>query len=469
MEESQRHSSHKPNSNFYTVVSTLCHNIVKYLDSDDSITFINIVLKVNPKAFILNREHILTLTSISPIYNIVNFTTLRNLNITRQAKIPLHCMDILVLLSQLKSLSIDMSESKTGPINKSIGIPSLTSLRFKSVWLGNETLSELTKLTDLSLIKCKINRSITRDISRMHGLVKLNLNRSVPVSVFLERSLDMEKQPFGNTLDFVTPLFQLRELDLGNWDLRDSDLKTLTDLTTIQTLILEPCTSITNVGMGYIGQLSNLSYLSLRHNEHITTLEGISQLTQIKVLLLSHCYNIHDTHCIRDMIGLTKLSLHSNSKLKLSDLYHLTSLDNLVYLNIGEIRKDIGIIKFLNPKLEYLDISGDTNFTEEEIATISNLKYLKYLNLSTHRAISIGDDEIKTLASLPYLDSLILFGQNKCTDLTLEYLSSMSSLTKLDISNCNINVEGILRMRQLHPHIRIQTLLTDEENWSDIF
>lgn len=171
---------------------------------------------------------------------------------------------------------------------------------------------------------------------------------------------------------------------------------------------------------------SRLSKKIIESNDETKTLEVIkSEIPQITELDLSS-YNITNLNGIENLTGLSNLNLAKN---KISDTSKLTSLQNLSVLNLSnnQVSNITNICELTN--LTNLNLASNKNITD--ITGISALEQLEILNISDN---GINDaSEIRNL--------------NKLTSLNIAENSSFSHISDILMSqlvNLNISKTAVM-------------------------
>nr|GEY33295.1 hypothetical protein [Tanacetum cinerariifolium] len=163
----------------------------------------------------------------------------------------------------------------------------------------------------------------------------------------------------------------------------------------------------------FIGSMTRLTYLDLSDNEFIGTIPMfIGNMTQLKFLALS--YNQFTgtfPMSIGSLTGLTILSLEGNQF-------------------VGTIPMSIGYLKILTD----LSLSGN-NFSGIIPRSISSLTKLKTLFLSENSFHGTIPPEFGNLTNL---ESLLLNHLKSCTIENLDWLSSLSSLSELNMDGTSL-------------------------------
>ena len=198
----------------------------------------------------------------------------------------------------------------------------------------------------------------------------------------------------------------------------------LKELKSLNNLNLYNCTSLSS--LEGISCLTNLTSLNLYECISLTSLEGISCLTNLTSLNLSYCGSLTSIEAISALTNLSSLNLTSSRTL--ISLKVISGLTNLISLNLTNcpLKSLEGISGLTN--LTSLDLSGCSSL--KNIEAISGLTNLTSLNLDICSSLT----SLEGISSLSNLVSLNLSG---CSSLkSLQGISGLSNLTSLDLDYC---------------------------------
>jgi len=229
---------------------------------------------------------------------------------------------------------LDLSEAPLIIVNDELmgfiaeNFPKLRSLNLNNKRFvtaqGLANLGKLTELRSLYLRGCDIK---SKDLSALVPLSKLEV-------------LDLGYCDLrdGSGLKSLNGL-PLRYLNLHSTKTNDAGLQNLTPLAgTLQTLILDRCTEITNDGLQNLSSFAALSHLSFQYcNIGNAGLEHLAPLTGLKILDLALCDNITDIGVVHlsGMTELEKLSLNSCYRISDNSIKSLQKLTALRDLDLG--------------------------------------------------------------------------------------------------------------------------------------
>jgi hypothetical protein len=189
---------------------------------------------------------------------------------------------------------------------------------------------------------------------------------------------------------------KLKYLNLGNTKILESGLKELIEMERLEVLQLvdvkidgrhiDLSCRLTDVGMGYLGRMKNLTSVVLIGAQITDTgLIEIRDLKNLTYLRVDECTRITGTG-VRNLEGLEQLRVLCMVGTKITD----EGLDSMVGMN----------------ELEGLDLSG-TGITDMGVATLLKLQSLKRLGLGQTRITGAG---LKRLSELPGLKELYVCG-----------------------------------------------------------
>ncbi|XP_073034930.1 F-box protein At3g58530-like [Primulina eburnea] len=229
----------------------------------------------------------------------------------------------------------------------------------------------------------------------------------------------------------------------------------------LEVLNLNGCQKISDAGIDFITFNSpKLKDFSIYWNVRVSDL-GIKNLVKncklVTNLNLSGCKNVSDeslkliaknyqgllllniTRCTKLTDGGLRTILLNCSSLQSLNLYALSSFTDVAYQKIS-----------LLIHLQFLDLCGAQNLSDEGLSCIANCKSLISLNLTW--CVHITDQGVISIAQgCTFLEFLSLFGIVGVTDKSLEALSKCCSntLTTLDVNGC-IGIKRRSREELIH-------------------
>ena len=308
-----------------------------------------------------------------------------------------------------------------------------TSLELESIIINVENVIEIllpNNLQEISLMKCfGISVADWNYIGRLSCLRKLTIDQCSIAD------WDIENIVKGSTL---------QELNLIKCSgITEDSLTYLTSLLKLRKLKIVNCQDISPDGYIYLGDLINLTELSLLDID-ITdfSLASFTKLKYMKYLQVNCCptnqFDVSD-------IGLSYLTgISTLEKLDINWKYigdngfsHFPNLISLTRLNISGCNKvsDNGFLRICKlTTLTYLNVSSCENLTDDGIIHIINLKSLKVLDLSGCTLLT--DVSVNHISKLTLLENLYLCQCVEITDEGLDHICSLTKLRQLDISGC---------------------------------
>lgn len=292
-----------PYCNYYEIKSL---NSIKYLTNIEHLYVIDYNPTINKLSCL---EYLTNLKKITLYKNKASLLPLKNLKNLNEVYLLYNEADIspLMKLGNLKKLTLYYNRSSLNPISNLTEIDELLISEIGEI--DCIMLKGLTRIDKLTLSSYRIKLVNADILSSLMSLSHLVLNA---------RNLD--------TLEIISPLINLRSLEITDNELDLSPISSLTDLEELNLTDnksdLEPISNLTklkkinlsrnNLDLSPIGKLSNLEDLDLSQNS--------SSLTPVG-----------------NLIKLRRLNLYAN---KTSDFTPIRNLTNLEYLNVQYISKD---------------------------------------------------------------------------------------------------------------------------------
>lgn len=229
---------------------------------------------------------------------------------------------------------------------------------------------------------------------------------------------DVEK----NQLWKILRCQKLRYLELSGIELIDADFFQIHKLKNLLELRLRDARSITNKALFSIGQINGLRKLELARCYHLNS-AGLRHLTNFKNL----------------------------SSLRLTDLYiktlrwlpvkQLSTLSRLHFINVTDLKEDVGVIRFL-PALKDLCIDSNKKITGKELLTLRKMK-LKKLRLSYCSRLT--KEVVEVFKNIKTLNDLNLIGLKQLTALELSQILKLPNLRTLTLSYCEKLDDSVLK------------------------
>ncbi len=367
------------------------------------------------------------------------------------------------------------------------GLKNLEHLFFCRVQLGSTAITNISKiafLRSLDLRSCDITDKDLEKLSQLTKLENLNLIRA---------------KITDQALASLTTMTSLRSLDLQETQITDNGAAYLKYLKSLEILTM-PQTGITDKGLAYLSELGNLKYLDITRPSYIDpkmdiehyTDEGLKELTKLNrledlrigglgvtdngisdIAKLTNLQSLSIYGCPITKEGLSKLTSLSSlkkldvsnsrsNKMTISDLACLNQLKELRELNVHGIIKDNTTINISGlTKLEKLGLTLQVKrkddklvqdeFCDEDLASLANLKNLKWLQIGLKNRIT--DAGMTNLAGLTNMDRLAI-GSPYLTDKSLAYLKDMKRMDNMTIAG-NITDEGLKNLEELKALTRL--------------
>ncbi len=173
---------------------------------------------------------------------------------------------------------------------------------------------------------------------------------------------------------------------------------------------------------------TNLKYLWLKHNKHISDLSPIAGLHELRSLDIGD-NSVQDLSPINGLKNLDSINIGNN---RISDLSPLEGLENLEdFLSWNNFLSDLSpLVKLTEMNLKRIDICGG----DPDISVLKDAKNLKELYM---RNCGVSNTDISALAGLTNLTHLSVAENRNLTDLSP--LSGLTNLKWLDLRTCNIS------------------------------
>ena len=301
-------------------------------------------------------------------------------------------------------------------------------------WMPDANLQQAVRET----LELPVDEPLTKEkmlqLTRLHAIEKGIANiQGLEFAVHLT-----ELELVGNPIKNITPLqglMNLMHLGLGTTNLSDSDLSSLSALTSLVAL---------DLGGNQISDLSPLSVLtSLRDlnlgDNQISDLLPLSALTSLTKLDLQ--YNqISDLSSLADLISLRDINLINNPISDLGPLSNLTNLEvlDIFYGKVSDVSPLAGLknlpVLIMHHALRAV-VREELGLSNAVPLTKDNIKQLKRLH-----AIDKGIVDIQGLEFAVNLMDLELAG-NPIKDISL--LRGLMQLTHLGLGSTNLSVSDL--------------------------
>jgi hypothetical protein len=221
-------------------------------------------------------------------------------------------------------------------------------------------------------------------------------------------------------------------------DVTDSDLLAIRDAlegTSLQSISLAPCRSVTDNGLAFVSDLDQLLELDLR--ETSVTNEGLKNLSGLRNLRELQLGSTHPdaSSCVDD-----------------EGLKVLESLPQLRSLFLcGERFTDSGLSHLQAvPELRVFWLQS-TRVSRDVLGTVKHLTHLEVLSV---QGCDLEDADLSDLLTMPQLKELYI-NSIHVTDASIEILSQLQHLEDLSLRGTGITSEGIAKLRIRLPNCTV--------------
>ncbi|CAM4194518.1 PKD domain-containing protein [Pseudoalteromonas byunsanensis] len=329
-------------------------------------------------------------------------------------------------LSLLKSLAINIKDNAISPSIDFSYLQNLTSftLQYENVFNYNDfDLSALpTSLTELHL--ARLGTHSASALSSLSHLEKLSLEHVGSI----------------NSLSFLTNMSNMKEIAFASLNVNDPSAFALTP--NLEKLSLLD----TNISdLSFVAHLSKLTSLKVEFDyassDRLFDISSIKELSGLTELSL-HGILLENISSLNALSELHTLSLYNNN---LNSLSFLKDLTQLVSLEIGENPQiiDVAWLAFL-PALTDLTLDSlDYNVSYEVVSELTSLTKLRL----EHRYLE-GSFDLESISKFDQLEQLSI----KIGQLTnIEQISNFTELQSLSINTNNlIALPSISELTKLH-------------------
>ncbi len=483
-------------------------------------------------------RHLLSLTGLKVLdLNNTNITPeglklIRNLKSLESFTIPAGTTDAgmahVCQLWSLKALHFSENKVTNAGLAHLANLSSLEELDLGGEHMGDEGLVHIGKLpslgylllwgkgfSDAGMAHLRNCRSL-RILNLMHLPITDTGLAHLSVLTGLERLDLYDTRVTDAGLVHLKGTRSLKMLNLGSipkGQITDKGVAHLKDIKSLEYLDL-PNESVTDEGLAYLSELKMLRHLSVPIPHYVNpkdytkyyTEKGLAELVKLPLLEELHLAGPGVTDAsmahVRELTKLQNLGLFGcpitgkglaevtrltslqelwlfASKVTLSDLSQLNAIPSLTYLRVQQIERGAGVLDIGKlTKLEKLTIGLNRNlsFLDEDLACLSKLTGLKWLQLGPHEGISdagmahlagltslerfgiggagLTDNGLAYLANMKKLDHLTLTGD--FTDDGLRHLEGLTELSYLNVTSEGAFSNGALdRLRKSLPKIQV--------------
>lgn len=294
----------------------------------------------------------------------------------------------------------------------------------KIEWFVRE-LCHKNSLKSLSLAKCHqlTNKGIAAVVEWLPGLEKLVLagcREPFPVPVG-------HMGYIGVNGDTVVGLAKLLHLDLRWNPVTDETVASLVKLTTLKNLVLGECPGITSVGVEMLSSLVNIEVLSLeRTMVSVKGLQKLHGMTRIRSLSLANCSRISDE--------------------ALPIVAQMTSLKTLALSRCGVSDSGVTALRAL-PQLTELDLSYCLQVTGACFEAFQDNPTLQTLKLCDCYECCV-DNTLKVISGISSLRKIDLTNCSHLSDAGISFLSTLP-LETLNLCCCATSIEGFAKISSI--------------------
>ena len=221
---------------------------------------------------------------LESLVSICNLSSLQTLNVNNCQKLEgILMLDLGGDLCSLRSLHVTCHVLKSGVIWSNGHFSSLKTLNPQCGQREEEILDHICPLSSLVELSVRnsslLEREILSDSFRLSSLQVLSLRNLHPLK--------------WGILSYISHQSSLVELSLSKCNLMEVGIPhDIRNLSSLLSLSLSNCNLMEGEILNHIWQLSSLEKLSLDRNHFSSLPAGISQLSNLKGLKLSHCKNL---------------------------------------------------------------------------------------------------------------------------------------------------------------------------------
>nr|MBQ8243827.1 leucine-rich repeat domain-containing protein [Oscillospiraceae bacterium] len=253
------------------------------------------------------------------------------------------------------------------------------------------------------------------------------------------------------SLDFLSSLASLEELDLTGCSFPAEELAQLASLPALSHLTLADCSLST---IADLANAQNLRYLNLSQNT-VRNLEVLAPMTTLREINLEH-NAVTDLSALGSLINLEKLNVAFNSITSLAPLASCTKLNSLDAGN-NQIANLNGVDKLT--LLSYLSV---------EYNKLTNVSILAGCTELTN--LSIASNSITDITSLKDLTNLEIFDFSSNQIAALPIWPEGCALQTIDGSyNLLTSIDGLKKMQSMTHVYMDYNLLTNIDSLADCF
>lgn len=259
----------------------------------------------------------------------------------------------------------------------------------------------------------------------------------------------------------LVKISKLRKLELFDSEISDEGLKTIGQLTGLESLGLES-PNITGPGMANLDALKNLRSLVVAGNRvgdsGLRSIAGHAALrelyldTEVTPRGLAELVRLN----VLEDLGIWRRPLNDGDLLPIGKI---TSLTSLRYQLKGVTNEGLRHMRKLS-RLTLLDLSF-AKATDADMEYVGEMTGLEYLTLNSY----VGDAGVAKLRGLTKLKELDL-NNSKITDASFSSLTALQQLRRLNLAKTRVTAAGVARlqgMKNLEYINLYETGISDEE------
>jgi len=262
----------------------------------------------------------------------------------------------------------------------------------------------------------------------------------------------------GQGLQALSALEKLQYLDLSSSSLGSADLEVLMPrMSSLQTLLLDRCSQITDPGLHAISLQTGIQKLQLSVCKQVTDagVQALSRLVELKHLNLGSCELLTDkgVEALSNLSQLHTLRLDCCFELGDSGLRELSRLAGLVHLSLA------GCIKITDEGVRTLSSLGSLEVVDFSQTLITGRGFRSW-RLSKLRSLYVAgchlsDSSLRAVAMLSSLEILDCSGCSKLTDRGLRVLLPLKKLISVNFHDCRLVTAAGLKILAALPSLAL--------------
>jgi hypothetical protein len=335
-------------------------------------------------------------------------------------------------------------------------------------WVAANRGTVSPALDDVATEDYRVNLVSLRHLATDSDLARLiGLERLERVSVGSRHVTDAG-------LEHLLQIPQLRSLTLHGTQATDAGIARFADRSKLEVFNLAGCERILGTCLKPLAALPRLDTLNLQGTQvGDEGLKAIGQMRQLGYLSLSPVYPAKVTDAgLEHLRGLRQLNhlILVSEDITDDGIEHVAVLSNLIYLHLGSTQiSDAGIEHLVRLKgLKNLELRDAPAVTDAGLAQLATLPKLQWLSIShadvtdtgvAHLAamdnlfmvrlgqVPVTDAGVAYLRRLPLKD--LWLTETPITDVALEHIGNMTTLTYLALRDVNITDAGLDRLHRL--------------------